>query len=103
MQLNAASKALDAKQSPRQEERHIWIDEDLQEHHDEGSFVGMLGDIEESEEAEHSTHAEYDEFEDHDDVDECEAIALNAVVDCEDAEERSSGDAIQLQLPAFVL
>ena len=80
-----------------------WTDEDLQEHHhEEDSFVGMLGGIEESEETEHASHAEYEEFEYHDDVDEYEAIALNAVVDCEDAEERSSGDAIQLQLAAFV-
>ena len=80
-----------------------WRDEDLQDnYHEEDSFVGMLGGIEESEEPEHASHAEYEEFEYHDDVDEYEAIALNAVVDCEDAEECSSGDAIQLQLAAFV-
>ena len=50
----------------------------------------------------HASHAEYDEFEYHENVDEYEAIALNAVADCEDAEEPSSGDAIQLQLAAFV-
>ena len=73
-----------------------WKDEDQQEyHHEEDTFVGMLGGIEESEEVEHPLHAEQDDFEYFDDVDEYEAIALNAVVDCEDAEERSSGDAIQ--------
>ena len=88
---------------PDWEDNFEWRDEDLQEHcHEEDSFVGMLGGIEESEEHEHASHAEYEEFEYHNDVDEYEAIALNAVVDCEDAEERSSGDAIQLQLAAFV-
>ena len=88
---------------PDWEDNFDWRDEDLQEHHhEEDSFVGMLGGVEESEEHEHASHPEYEDFEYHDDVDEYEAIALNAVVDCEDAEERSSGDAIQLQLAAFV-
>ena len=89
---------------PEWEGEAAWNDEGQQEHHhDEDSFVGMLGGIEEPEEAEHPTHAEREEFEYFDDVDEYEAIALNAVVDCEDAEERSSsGDAIQLQLAAVV-
>ena len=88
---------------PDWEDNFEWRDEDLQEHHhEEDSFVGMLGGIEEPEEHEHASHTEYEEFEYHDDVDEYEAIALNAVVDCEDAEERSSGDAVQLQLAAFV-
>ena len=88
---------------PDWEDNFEWRDEDLQEHHhEEDSFVGMLGGVEESEEHEHASHPEYEDFEYHDDVDEYEAIALNAVVDCDDAEERSSGDAIQLQLAAFV-
>ena len=74
--------------------------EEHEEHWHEESFVGLLGDVAEEEPEDLNTNhdCEY-----HDDVDEYEAVALNAMLELDGAEdERQTGEAIQLQLVAMV-
>ena len=74
--------------------------EEHEEHWHEESLVGLLGDVAEEEPEDLNTNhdCEY-----HDDVDEYEAVALNAMLELDGAEdERQTGEAIQLQLVAMV-
>ena len=70
-----------------------WHDE--QAWNEDESYTGLLGGIEDEPQA--TGEDDYDYF---DDVDEYEAMALNCLLDVEDADEKQAGDAIQLQLAA---
>jgi len=59
--------------------------------------LGLLGGIEDEPQA-----AGEDDYGYFDDVDKYEAMALNCLLDVEDADEKQAGDAIQLQLAAHV-
>ena len=91
----AYNASLDEEQYDDWEDHQPWMGDDDYEPYE---YVGMLGGTEEGEVEEQTP--EEDEYEYWDDVDEEEAIALNCMVEVADADHRTAGDAIQLQLAA---
>ena len=82
------------------EEHEEHWEEHEEQHWQEDSFVGLLGDVAEEEPEDPGTNHEFDY---HDDVDEYEAVALNAMLELDGAEDdRQTGEAIQFQLVAMV-
>ena len=81
-------------------------DEYQEEYYEEDApYVGLLGGIEEHpEQSSPNVDNPYEAFDFHDEVDEYEATALNALVDLGDEpaeDDKSLGEALQLQLAAF--
>lgn len=84
-------------------EEHDWNDEEFwqpEESEDSTPFVGMLGGLDEEQEPEGDGEGEFDWS--IVDVEEEEAVALNALEDLGEGDERQIGDAIQLQLAAHM-